>query len=334
MNRFANYFSEYTDKNILALIGNGEITEFTVSRQQRTLDVGLFLDSFVDYSVIKSAGNSIAEKMQLNKAHINPRFPKSAFDINNIEKILEYVKSDTPAANGFFEGAEAEIEDTTLTVFLKKGGREVLESKQVDIQISKMLYSLFGVDLDVSLMEVQAFDIEKAVREAVEEKRHEEEIKREQQLKNVVHEVWDELPLYKDTIKKIYGKAINEKPKAIKDVSADDGYITVWGDVIKSEVRETKRGTSKIFDFDITDYTSSMTVKMFDDKNLIDSIVNALSDNKTLVISGGYQFDTFSNQYVLRPRAICGILKTEKTDDEEEKRVELHCHTNMSAMDA
>ena len=333
MNRFANYFSEYVDKNILALIGNAEITDFTVSRQERTLKVGIFLDSFVDYSVMKSAGSSIAEKMQLHRANINPRFPKSAFDIHNIEKILEYVKSDIPAANGFFEGAEAEIEDTTLTVFLKKGGKDVLESKRVDAQISKRLDSLFGMDLDVSFMEVQAFDIEKAVREAVEEKRHEEELKREEQLKNVVHEIWDELPLYKDTIKRIYGKAITEKPKAIKDVSADDGYITVWGDVIKSEVKETKRGTSKIFDFDITDYTSSMTVKMFDDKNLIDSIVNALSENKTLLISGSYQFDTFSNQYVLRPRAICGIVKTEKTDDEEEKRVELHLHTSLSEMD-
>ncbi|MDD6728500.1 MAG: PolC-type DNA polymerase III, partial [Eubacteriales bacterium] len=142
-----------------------------------------------------------------------------------------------------------------------------------------------------------------------------------------------DLPLYKDTLKKIHGRNITEKPKNIADVVSDDGYITVWGDVIKTEVRDTKRGTSKIFDFDITDYTSSMTVKMFDDKNIIDSLIAKLEDNKTLVISGGYQFDTYSNQYVLRPNAIAGIKKIEKMDDEEEKRIELHLHTSLSEMD-
>ena len=123
-------------------------------------------------------------------------------------------------------------------------------------------------------------------------------------------------------------------PKNIADVSTEDGYITVWGDVLKTEVRETKRGTSKIFDFDISDYTSSITVKMFDDKRVIDPLVEKINEAGTLVISGGYQFDTFSNQYVLRPYAIASIKKAEKTDDEPEKRIELHMHTSLSEMDA
>ena len=139
---------------------------------------------------------------------------------------------------------------------------------------------------------------------------------------------------FKDTLKKIYGKSIGEKPKNIADVSTEDGYITVWGDVLKTEVRETKRGTSKIFDFDISDYTSSITVKMFDDKRVIDPLVDKINEAGTLVISGGYQFDTFSNQYVLRPYAIASIKKAEKTDDEPEKRIELHMHTSLSEMDA
>ena len=42
----------------------------------------------------------------------------------------------------------------------------------------------------------------------------------------------------------------------------------------------------------------------------------------------------FSNQYVLRPYAIASIKKAEKTDDEPEKRIELHMHTSLSEMDA
>lgn len=334
MNRFADYFSNYVNDDTITYIGNGDITSFTVSRQDRELAVGLNLESFIDYGIIENSQNQIASAMELKKVHINPRFPKSEFSLDNIEKILEYVRHESPAANGFFDGCEAELEDRTLTLCLKKGGKDVLESQKVDRAIANKIYELFDLDFVVIFLEVQAFDIEKAVQKAVEERRAEEQHKKEEEEKNVNHELWDELPVFKDTLKKIYGKAIHEKPKNIADVSTEDGYITVWGDVLKTEVRETKRGTSKIFDFDISDYTSSITVKMFDDKRVIDPLVEKINEAGTLVISGGYQFDTFSNQYVLRPYAIASIKKAEKTDDEPEKRIELHMHTSLSEMDA
>ena len=334
MNRFADYFSNYVNDDTITYIGNGDITSFTVSRQDRELAVGLNLESFIDYGIIENSQNQIARAMELKKVHINPRFPKSEFSLDNIERILEYVRHESPAANGFFDGCEAELEDRTLTLCLKKGGKDVLESQKVDRAIANKIYELFDLDFVVIFLEVQAFDIEKAVQKAVEERRAEEQHKKEEEEKNVNHELWDELPVFKDTLKKIYGKAIHEKPKNIAEVSTEDGYITVWGDVLKTEVRETKRGTSKIFDFDISDYTSSITVKMFDDKRVIDPLVEKINEAGTLVISGGYQFDTFSNQYVLRPYAIASIKKAEKTDDEPEKRIELHMHTSLSEMDA
>lgn len=334
MNRFADYFSNYVNDDTITYIGNGDITSFTVSRQDRELAVGLNLESFIDYGIIENSQNQIARAMELKKVHINPRFPKSEFSLDNIERILEYVRHESPAANGFFDGCEAELEDRTLTLCLKKGGKDVLESQKVDRAIANKIYELFDLDFVVIFLEVRAFDIEKAVQKAVEERRAEEQHKKEEEEKNVNHELWDELPVFKDTLKKIYGKAIHEKPKNIADVSTEDGYITVWGDVLKTEVRETKRGTSKIFDFDISDYTSSITVKMFDDKRVIDPLVEKINEAGTLVISGGYQFDTFSNQYVLRPYAIASIKKAEKTDDEPEKRIELHMHTSLSEMDA
>lgn len=334
MNRFADYFSNYVNDDTITYIGNGDITSFTVSRQDRELAVGLNLESFIDYGIIENSQNQIARAMELKKVHINPRFPKSEFSLDNIERILEYVRHESPAANGFFDGCEAELEDRTLTLCLKKGGKDVLESQKVDRAIANKIYELFDLDFVVIFLEVQAFDIEKAVQKAVEERRAEEQHKKEEEEKNVNHELWDELPVFKDTLKKIYGKAIHEKPKNIADVSTEDGYITVWGDVLKTEVRETKRGTSKIFDFDISDYTSSITVKMFDDKRVIDPLVEKINEAGTLVISGGHQFDTFSNQYVLRPYAIASIKKAEKTDDEPEKRIELHMHTSLSEMDA
>ena len=333
MERFSTYFSNYIDGDTLGYIGNGEINALSVSRKSRSVNIGVLFDRFISSGIIEKAEKQITSAMELNKVTISPSFPKSEFSISSIENILEYVKHDYPMANGFFDGAEAEIEDNVLTVFLKKGGKEVLESQKIDTAIAKVLYNMFKVDFDISLLEVQAFDIEKAVKEAVAEKHKEQEKEREEKERNIVHEIWDDLPLYRDTVKNIYGKQLKEKPKAIADVSTEDGYITIWGDVFNVEERETKRGGSKIFNFDVTDYTSSISVKMFEDKRIIDPLAEKLNEFKTVVISGNYQFDSFTNQYVLRPYSISGVTKVEKMDNAEEKRVELHLHTSLSEMD-
>ena len=149
MNRFADYFSNYVNDDTITYIGNGDITSFTVSRQDRELAVGLNLESFIDYGIIENSQNQIARAMELKKVHINPRFPKSEFSLDIIERILEYVRHESPAANGFFDGCEAELEDRTLTLCLKKGGKDVLESQKVDRAIANKIYELFDLDFVV-----------------------------------------------------------------------------------------------------------------------------------------------------------------------------------------
>ena len=190
MERFSTYFSNYIDGDTLGYIGNGEINALSVSRKSRSVNIGVLFDRFISSGIIEKAEKQIASAMELNKVTISPSFPKSEFSISSIENILEYVKHDYPMANGFFDGAEAEIEDNVLTVFLKKGGKEVLESQKIDTAIAKVLYNMFKVDFDISLLEVQAFDIEKAVKEAVAEKHKEQEKerkKKEELKKNILN---------------------------------------------------------------------------------------------------------------------------------------------------
>lgn len=341
MSKFANFFSEYVNNDVLSELGNGDLKSFTVSRERRTLEVGIFLDHFVPAECITAAEESIARAMELKKVILLPQFFTDSYSVDNIENILKYASRQTPIINGFFDGAEAEVEDNQLTVFLKKGGKDMLEQKGIDKLILDTLYDLFNVDYDnVNFLEVEAFDMDKAVRQAAmereaEEKRIAEEKKRiaEEQERNAVHIPWDDLPIYKDTVKHIYGKNLKDKPINIKDITSDDDFITVWGDVLKTESRETKNGFSIIFDFSISDYTSSISVKMFDEKSALKNLIQEIKPNTTLVISGSYKFDTYSNQMVLRPTSISTVKKIEKMDDAEDKRIELHLHTSFSEMD-
>ena len=328
-----NYFSNYINSDDLAEIGYSEIVSLKIRRASRTVELGILSDKLLDYATIESCQHSIAEKMELNKAEIKVHYDKSLFNTSQIEKILSPIRAKNQVVNGFFDGAEAELEDDTLTICLKKGGKEILESEKIASLISSLIYEEFELDYDVSFLEVQSFDIEKAVREAVKEKEEIKQKEKEEKEQNVSHELLGDTPLYADTRKVIFGKKIRELPKPIIDVNPDDGYITVWGDILKSEARDTKRGDSKIFSFDISDYTSSITVKMFDRANIIDPVIKAIEQGGTVIITGGYQYDKFSNEYVLRPNAIERVKRAEKMDNAPEKRVELHLHTSLSEMD-
>lgn len=334
MNFFQYYFSDYVDKFQLSTLGGGRIERFTIRRASRELNVVLSLDALVDYSVFRDAEESIKSNMSLSKVSIKPRYISELFEISYLPSIVEFVKRSNPAANGFFENSTADLSGEKLTVYLKKGGRDILLAQKVNEDIESVIFDLFGIGVKAAFVETENYDIEKEVKKAYAElQTHKEQEKQEQQ-KNVKHTLIKGFPIYEDTKRNIFGKNIKEAPKSIADVKFDDGIITVWGDVLKYEEKETKRGGNKIFSFDITDYTSSITVKMFDSNSVIDSIVAKLSSAKTVMVTGLYQFDNFANDYVLRPNGIASVLKAEREDNAPEKRVELHLHTSLSAMDA
>ncbi|MBR1531963.1 MAG: PolC-type DNA polymerase III [Eubacterium sp.] len=333
MNEFYNYFSNYIDKDDLSEIGFGEITRLVLYREDRRALIEVVSQKLLDSSLVERVQKSIGDGLKLNKIDLKIKYPKSLFSLEDIEKILSPVRLENQMVNGFFDGVEAEIEDNVLTIFLKNGGKEILEKQGIDKAISNYIYSAFDFDIDVSFMEVQSFDVEKAVHEAYEQKREQEKAIKEEQEKNAVHTILGDTPLYGDTRKVVFGRNIRELPKPIKDVKYDDGVITVWGDILKSECRDTRRGDSKILTFDISDYTSSITVKIFDRNDVVAPILKTIEAGGTLIINGSYQFDKFSNESVLRPNSIEKVQKAEKMDTAEEKRVELHLHTTMSDMD-
>ena len=333
MNLFYNYFSQYINENDSQHFAYARILNMKVYQEQRILEIFLTNDDIIDYSYIEKLQKSIAQKMNLKKVLIGMKYPKNLFNIDNIEKIISPIRQSMPVVNGFFDGVDAEMEDDTLTLCLKKGGKELLEAQKVDSEISKLLYNQFEIDLDVSFMEVESFDMEKAVQEAVRAREEEEKKQKEELKKNVVHRILNGTPLYDDTRRVVFGNTIRYQPTPINEITPDDDLITVWGDVLNMECRETKRGISKILTFDISDYTSSMSVKIFAKSSEVDSAEKALKNAKTVIVSGTYQFDKFNNEYVLVPNSIETVEKSEKMDEAPRKRVELHLHTSLSEMD-
>ena len=130
----------------------------------------------------------------------------------------------------------------------------------------------------------------------------------------------------------ILGRSISQEAISIKEIDETSGVVAVIGEVFKTDIVETKTGKT-ILTFFITDYTSSITVKCFLKPQETEEVLEAVKKGLYCKVRGEAVYDTYAREVVIMGRDILKMSKIERMDGAEEKRVELHCHTTMSAMD-
>ncbi|HWJ02623.1 MAG TPA: PHP domain-containing protein, partial [Verrucomicrobiae bacterium] len=130
----------------------------------------------------------------------------------------------------------------------------------------------------------------------------------------------------------IYGRAFNAEAIAIKEVQDEEKSIVVLGQVFGLEARILKSGRT-LLTFNISDNSDSISVKIFEEENGTLAESGVLKDGMWVKVRGPVQYDKFSQELTVMARDIVGAVPTERMDDAEEKRVELHLHTKMSVMD-
>lgn len=128
----------------------------------------------------------------------------------------------------------------------------------------------------------------------------------------------------------LMGRRITEEPVPIKEVQEEERKVVIEGQVIAIDVREMRSGR-KLLTFDVTDLTDSISVKVWESEELLSK---ALAVGDWVRLRGGTQFDTYSNELIMIPRDCMRVPPPpSRMDHAPEKRVELHLHTKMSALD-
>ena len=147
-----------------------------------------------------------------------------------------------------------------------------------------------------------------------------------------------ELPTEAEDTPLILGTSINitEPLTTVESLTAEDGKVSLDGEVIFMEDRELKSGKT-LLSFDLYDGTSTMTCKAFLNKENAKKVIKRIKNAKGIKIAGNAQMDNFSNELTVMANTIIestGVKKEIRQDNAEVKRVELHMHTQMSQMDA
>ncbi len=133
------------------------------------------------------------------------------------------------------------------------------------------------------------------------------------------------------------GRVINDKQEVVqmKDIQGEERSVVVEGYVFNAEVRELRSGR-QLLTFEITDYTSSFAVKKFSRNSDEEAQFANIKPGIWLKVRGPVQEDTWMHDLVINAYDINQVSHQERQDTApaDNKRIELHAHSEMSQMDA
>lgn len=140
-------------------------------------------------------------------------------------------------------------------------------------------------------------------------------------------------PVHEGPIKIGYTIKDDADFKRMEEIVDEERRIAVEGYVFFAETKELRSGRT-LLTLKMTDYTSSLQVKMFSRDKEDAAILSSVKKGMWMRAQGSIQNDTFVRDLVMMANDLNEMKAPQRLDKGNEKRVELHLHTPMSQMDA
>ena len=348
-------FSDYI-ADIPNSIGRGEILKLSHTKNMRDMTVYASFEQIQKYDCVMDFEKAMRTALGINGFTLNCRYTPPLFGEKSMPDLVKMLKRTMHIINGHLDKATYRFvpENETVFVDINGIGYDILKKAGVEHALEKVIAEVYSVNLKVVLVgqEVREAedDYEQRMAQVIASMPMPTEVPEEfagngspsapapdmQTPREPVFTVdFKDLPILLDGAKLIKGRTIDSPVMNISEIYSKMSNITVWGDVFdySEKTIRTKSGERRVVSVSITDYTSSISIKSFDaveDENPF----AAFKKGGTILLKGKADFDSFENEFVIKANDIMQVSKSERKDNAEVKRVELHLHTNMSAMDA
>lgn len=136
----------------------------------------------------------------------------------------------------------------------------------------------------------------------------------------------------------IFGRNIRGAADAVQPINAiqeEARNVILTGQIISHELKELRSGRF-LLTFDLVDDSDGISGKVFfDTKEQFDKAAGLIKNGMQVTVKGTVQYDRFANELVLFADSMCRAeKKADRQDNAPVRRIELHAHTRMSALDA
>ena len=312
------------------------IKKTTVRELERAIEGQIFSDAHVEVKII--------EKFLLSSSYTPEYFYKVYRN-----SMLRELKEASPLLHHLFLHAELDFSEAGIIhVSVPDSVIRKERKEQLSSYLEKIFHERAGfrnVEVEIrftepraGLLRTEEDEIEERVRRVVEiNAGRKKEVQEEKKLPKKEEKQYNRRNVsltHDPTV--VYGKNFDDEPEQIAQLGEDSREVTIRGEVFQTASRETRTGRI-IFTVSVTDYSDSVQMKLWFDKEEEAEFVSTFKAGSAWIIKGLLDFDPFDKELMIR--SVYGIkkipsIRTPREDHAPKKRVELHCHTQMSDMDA
>ncbi|MCT4564099.1 MAG: PolC-type DNA polymerase III [Maledivibacter sp.] len=254
------------------------------------------------------------------------------------DNIIYEIKMKSPSMLGWLKNCKRSYDDSRSTLEICIGNAVGLENLNLK-KCHRLIEDIYRTDINKNVKVVLKRD---ECEDSGNDNTYLKE--KEKELNSILTKIMSSNPAPKENKKNsrvsksenpnILGRKIKGEVVRIKGLSEEDGIVCIEGKVFDKESRELRSG-KVLLTLSVTDYTSSIGVKIFVEKDDAKELDGNISKGSYYRIKGAVRYDTFEKEVIIMARDINKSSRADQArmDNSEEKRVELHAHTKMSSMD-
>ncbi|MBQ3008475.1 MAG: PolC-type DNA polymerase III [Oscillospiraceae bacterium] len=326
-NYILSVFDDYNDNFYINEFSDAQLENIDVHRKRSHITAVISSSRLISYAAMENFAAFLCNKYTDYSIDIINKFNLNTFSTQHLETLLQmYCNNVINIPLNFFKNSQVRLENNILYITVGNG-YGFLTGCGFEQSLSDFLFTLTDSVVAVKL-----------------EKTEFEEEKIDAVVLPPVVKMVDKKPKYTDfeipgldvkpdSVKVFHGKYT--APKGLVSISealAQNGKVTVWGKVFAVAQRGNFR---KIYNYSITDGENSINVKILLDPNEKNfDKYDGIKPGTYFLVRGDCQMDKYERDYVIMPYDIVTFDVKSKKDNAELKRVELHLHTKLSAMDA
>ena len=320
------------------------VLSLTIHRKEREIVTEIAADEVIPPLYWEKLRKEMMQQLPgVKEVHIFPKYqlmdkePKAVL-ADFWDTIRSHVAAQSKVCSGVISDADWDYQDGKMQIFVKHNMAYYLSQKKLDDAVAKLVQEETGLAMSVQFKNVQSSEEDRARMEQEQRTKTEELL---QQIASATQaaeqaKVSAEVGTVSEAVSRgiLFGKEFTGTPVKIVDTKIPGESVIVEGNIFNIEPREIK-GEKYIVSFDITDKSDSTTVKFFVKRSVFDNeLKDKIKKDAYLRVQGEVQFDKYAKEINIMAKAIMTAqAPPPRMDTAEEKRVELHLHTQMSSMD-
>lgn len=320
------------------------VLSLTIHRKEREIVTEIAADEVIPPLYWEKLRKEMMQQLPgVKDVHIFPKYqlmdkePKAVL-ADFWDTIRSHVAAQSKVCSGVISDADWDYQDGKMQIFVKHNMAYYLSQKKLDDAVAKLVQEETGLAMSVQFKNVQSSEEDRARMEQEQRTKTEELL---QQIASATQaaeqaKVSAEVGAVSEAVSRgiLFGKEFTGTPVKIVDTKIPGESVIVEGNIFNIEPREIK-GEKYIVSFDITDKSDSTTVKFFVKRSVFDNeLKDKIKKDAYLRVQGEVQFDKYAKEINIMAKAIMTAqAPPPRMDTAEEKRVELHLHTQMSSMD-